>query len=129
MTTRFYCVFAKKQGYDFAADSLQEFSEQLLEAVADAGEDKFVAKAIDTPSIQVWSATSENFDNSQTGYYGTEEEAIDAFWRENRFSDSEANRADPYARREKIDDDLIFGAMHAAMCGYRSPALGIEGLA
>lgn len=75
----------------------------------------------------VYRADCDQFDDHETGYYATPEEAIAAFWSENWFSDSEKARVVVYTTMADSDDpDVIDRANYLAEnCASPSPALGI----
>ena len=75
---------------------------------------------------QVYRAECDQFDDSATGYYATEAEAIEAFWTENTFSDRERQTVSVYATaRDAADSDVREWALAMAEEGSPSPALGI----
>jgi hypothetical protein len=75
---------------------------------------------------EVYYADCDQFDGHATGYYSTPEEAIRAFWDESHFSENDAKRAKPYARKVAVDEDVLEMAKEQAACGSPSPALFIK---
>lgn len=73
----------------------------------------------------VFQADCDQFDNSQTGYYATEDEAIDAFWAENSFTDNERGKVRVYTREVKISE-ASEDAQFLMDQGSPSPALGLN---
>jgi len=75
---------------------------------------------------KIFQADCDEFDDSKTGFYATEQDAIDAFWNENRFSDAERKRVTVYAREKEIDSDVIDEAYFLDRQGSPSPAITQE---
>ena len=85
-----------------------------------------------TATTEVFQAQCDQFDDSVTGYYGTEHEALAAFDSENVFSEAELKRVQPYATLIEVDADdedamkeLLWFAWQLAGQGKPSPGLGI----
>lgn len=83
-------------------------------------------KKMTTTLTTVYFADCDQFDNHRTGYYATAEEAIAAFWAENRFSKSEREEVRVYARPVAVDDDRMEDAKWLLSQGSPSPALGFN---
>jgi hypothetical protein len=75
---------------------------------------------------EVYYADCDQFDGHATGYYSTPEEAVKAFWDESHFSENDAKRAKPYARKTTVNEDTLVNAREWAAKGSPSPALFIK---
>ena len=75
----------------------------------------------------VYQADCEQSDDSMTGFYSTPDEAINAFWNENIFSDREKAYISVYTRAYISEHPEVKDqAKELAERGIASPGLGIE---
>lgn len=73
--------------------------------------------------MKVFFADSDAFDNSRTGYYASETDAMAAWWAENTLTEAESARAHPYIREAEDEEDTRQQAAELALDGSPSPAL------
>lgn len=73
----------------------------------------------------VYYADCDQYDNHRTGYHATPEAAIEAFWQENHFSDSERVHIRVYTRDVEVTAEVREDAAWLETQGIDSPGLAM----